>query len=413
MIIRNARFYLNGRLAQKDIKIEDGAISGIGSFSGRGSGEEIDAGGLFAFPGLIDPHVHLRDPGLTRKEDFHTGTRAALHGGFTTVLDMPNTKPPTTTKKALAEKEKIAKKKAVCDYGLHFGAAEGNFSEVKKANPASLKLYMGQSTGSMQVGEDAARKHFSSFPKERPIILHAEDGKTVKEMEDSGQGRGPLAENVAIGKAISMGRGAGGRMLYFAHTTTSRAVSLAKSYPNSVVEVSPHHLFLSIDTDVRRLGGFSIVYPPLRREQDRALLMNSLPRIDVVGSDHAPHTKEDKLYGAAGFPGLEASLALFLDAYNKSMVSLPWIVSRMAENPARIFGIKNKGRIAKGYDGDITLVDLREEWVVRAENLESRCGWSPYEGMRLRGRVKKVVLRGSLVVDDSEIVDEVYGESVF
>jgi dihydroorotase len=407
MIIKNARFYLNGKLANKDIKTEGGSISAIGSFKGKG----IDASGLFVFPGLIDPHVHLRDPGLTNKEDFHSGTRAALRGGFTTVLDMPNTIPPTTTKKALLEKRKIAKKKAVCDYGLHFGAAEGNFSEVKAAKPASLKLYMGESTGSLQIGGKAMEKHFSTFPKNKPIILHAEDAETIKSMEAAGLGRAPMAEQVAILRANAAAQKAK-RVIYFAHTTTAEAASLAKSRRDSLVEVSPHHLFLSIDKDLKYLKRRSKVYPPLRTEAQRTALWKMLPQVDTVGSDHAPHTLEDKAAGAAGFPGLETSLSLFLDAYNKSILPLPWIAERMAQNPARIFNLKKKGQIAKGFDADFTLVDLHEEWTVRARGLESRCGWTPFEGFRLKGRVKKVILRGNLVVDDSKIVNELKGEEV-
>ncbi len=408
MIIKNARFYQNGKLAQKDIKIEGGAISAIGSFKGKA----IDASGLFVFPGLIDPHVHLRDPGLTQKEDFHSGTRAALRGGFTTVLDMPNTIPPTTTKKALLEKRKIASKKAVCDYGLHFGATKDNFSEVKAAKPPSLKLYMGESTGSLQIGSYAAmEKHFSTFPKDKPIILHAEDADTIKSMEAAGLGRGPMAERIAVLKANEAAQKAK-RVIYFAHTTTAEAASLAKSRENSLVEVSPHHLFLSMDKDLRYLRRRSKVYPPLRTEAQRTALWKMLPNVDTVGSDHAPHTLEDKAAGAAGFPGLETSLSLFLDAYNKSILPLPWIVERMAQNPARIFNLRKKGQIAKGFDADFTLVDLHEEWTVRGRDLESRCGWTPFEGFRLKGRVKKVILRGNLVVDDSKIVDEVKGEEV-
>ncbi|MBN2122140.1 dihydroorotase family protein [Candidatus Micrarchaeota archaeon] len=408
MIIKNARFYQNGKLANKDIQIEGGSISAIGSFKGKG----IDASGLFVFPGLIDPHVHLRDPGLTQKEDFHSGTRAALRGGFTTVLDMPNTIPPTTTKKALLEKRKIAGKKAVCDYGLHFGATKDNFSEVEAAKPPSLKLYMGESTGSLQVGSYAAmEKHFSTFPKDKPIILHAEDADTIKSMEAAGLGRGPMAERIAVLKANEAAQKAK-RVIYFAHTTTAEAASLAKSRRDSLVEVSPHHLFLSTDKDLRYLRRRSNVYPPLRTEAQRTALWKMLPRVDTVGSDHAPHTLEDKAAGAAGFPGLETSLSLFLDAYNKSILPLPWIVERMAQNPARIFNLKKKGQIAKGFDADFTLVDLREEWTVRGRDLESRCGWTPFEGFRLKGRVKKVILRGNLVVDDSKIVDEVKGEEV-
>ena len=408
MLIKNAKFYLGGKVVSKDIFIENGRIAGIGKFRGEG----IDANGLFAFPGLIDPHVHLRDPGFPKKEDFRSGTRAALAGGFTTVLDMPNNSPPTSTAKAYAAKKEIARKKAVCDYGLHFAATKDNFQEVKKAKPGSLKLCMGKTTGNILVdGVFPIWKHFSSFPKENPILVHAEDQETLDAMEKlkKGAGRAEVAEKIAVEKARLLAEQEG-RVIYFAHLSTFESVQLAKIWKRSLVEATPHHLFLSVEKDGKRLGKFSRVNPPLRSEAERRALWGALYDIDTVGSDHAPHTKEEKKKGAAGFPGLETSLALFLNAYNEKKITLPWILSRMAENPARIFGLDSKGRIGKGYDGDITLVDLKEEWKVRAEDFESRCGWTPYEGMKLKGRVKKVILRGELVVEDSKVVKEIKGK---
>ena len=409
MIIKNARFYLGGKPVTKDILIEKGKIAGIGKFRGE---EVIDGKGLFALPGLIDPHVHLRDPGLTHKEDFRSGTRAALAGGFTTVLDMPNTRPPTTSAAALKKKAEIAKKKAVCDYGFHFGATKNNFGEVKKATPGSLKLCMGETTGNLLVDDIySIWKHFVNFPGEKPIIIHAEDEETLRAMEKMKAGRADAAERIAVEKARMLAEQAN-RAVYFAHTTTFEAVRLAKIWGKSLMEVTPHHLFLSEEKDRKRLGKFARVYPPLRSEAERRELWGALYNVDTVGSDHAPHTPEEKKGGAAGFPGLETSVALFLDAYNKGMVELPWIINRMAENPARIFGLRNKGRIGKGYDGDITLVDLDEAWTVDPSRFESKCGWSPYEGFKLRGRVNKVILRGNLVVDNAEIVKEVKGKRV-
>ncbi len=408
MIIRNAKFYQGGKVVSKDILIEKGKIAGIGKFKGEG----IDAKGLFAFPGLIDPHVHLRDPGLTHKEDFKSGTRAALAGGVTTVLDMPNTKPPATTAKAFKAKLQLAKKSAVCDYGLHFGATKNNFPEVKKAKPNSIKLYMGESTGKLLVDDIySIWKHFALFPKNKPLIVHAEDEETLNAMKKMKGERGAIAEKIAVEKARLIAEQTG-RVVYFAHTTTFEAVHLAKIWERSVVEVAPHHLFLSQDKDGGRLGKFSKVYPPLRSEAERRELWGALYYVDTVGSDHAPHTAADKRAGAAGFPGLETTLALFLDAYNKGMIELPWIINRMAENPARIFGLGSKGRLEKGYDGDITLVDLDEKWTVRAEDFESKCGWSPYERFKLKGRVNKVILRGNLVVDNSKVIKEAKGKRV-
>ena len=409
MIIKNAKFYQGGKVVAKDILIEKGKITGIGKFRGDGV---IDAKGLFAFPGLIDPHVHLRDPGLTHKEDFRSGTRAALAGGFTTVLDMPNTKPPTTTAAAFKKKYEIAKRKAVCDYGLHFGATKNNFAEVKKAKPNSMKLCMGKTTGNLLVDDIySISKHFNLFPKEKPIMIHAEDQETLDAMQKLKAGRLGAAEKIAVEKARILAEQAN-RAVYFAHTTTFEAVHLAKIWDKSLVEVAPHHLFLATNKDGKRLGKFGKVYPPLRSEAERRELWGALYYVDTVGSDHAPHTPKEKRAGAAGFPGLETTLALFLDAYNKGRVDLPWIINRMAENPARIFGLKNKGRIEKGYDGDITLVDLDETWTVDPGKFESKSGWSPYEGFKLKGRANKVILRGNLVVDNTDVVKEIKGKRV-
>ncbi|MBD3397652.1 amidohydrolase family protein [Candidatus Micrarchaeota archaeon] len=408
MIIKNAKFYLGGRVVSKDILIENGKFKGFGKFKGEG----IDAKGLFALPGLIDPHVHLRDPGLTSKEDFRSGTRAALAGGFTTILDMPNTKPPTTTAATLRKKAEIAKKKAVCDYGLHFGATKNNFAEVKKAKPKSMKLCMGETTGKLLVDDVYSTwRHFEKFPKEKPLLLHAEDEETLRAMEKLKKGRGEVAEKIAVEKARMLAAQAN-RVVYFAHTTTFEAVHLAKIWGRSLVEATPHHLFLSKEKDGKRLKQFANVYPPLRSEAERRELWGALYFVDSVGSDHAPHTPQDKEAGAAGLPGLETSLALFLNAYNEGRVELPWIINRMAESPAKIFGLKTKGRIGKGYDGDLTLVDLKEKWNVSADGFESKCGWTPYEGFRLKGRVKKVILKGKLVVDGSRVVKEIKGKRV-
>jgi dihydroorotase (multifunctional complex type) len=409
MIIKNAKFYLGGHIVEKDIKMEKGKISAFGHFSGEG----IDAKGLFALPGLIDPHVHLRDPGLTHKEDFASGTRAALCGGFTTVLDMPNTKPSTTTLSALKEKRKIASQKAVCDYGIHFGATKENFAEVKKAKPPTLKLYMGKSTGEVLVDDIASIwKHFDGFPHEKPLLLHAEDEETLNSLEKLGiKGRAAIAEKIAVEKARLIAAQVN-RLVYFAHLSTAESIHMAKLWEKSLVEASPHHLFLSSDKDGKRLKEFYRVNPPLRSEAERRRLWGSLYDIDTVGSDHAPHTSEEKKKGSAGFPGLETSLPLFLDAQSRGLLNLQWIIFRMAENPARIFGLKSKGRIGVGYDADITLVDLKKEWKVSADAFQSKCGWSPYEGMKLKGKVKKVLFRGVLAVEDGAVLADTKGREV-
>lgn len=397
MLVKNARFFLNGRIVEKDILVERGKIKSIGSFKGSGT----DASGLFVLPGTIDSHVHLRDPGATRKEDFRTGTRAAIAGGVTTVLDMPNNSPPTTTLKRLREKRAIAAKKAVCDYGFHFGAGHDNFGEVEKAKPGSLKVYMGKTTGDLFLpDEKLVFLHFQRFPKGKPIVVHAEE-QPIIDME----GRTPLAAQVAAAKAAMLAKRAG-RRICIAHASSAKEMRIAKGA--GFAECTPHHLFLSAEK-VAHLGNFARVNPPVRPEAERRAIWRELDNISYYSTDHAPHLPEEKEKGAAGFPGLEVSLALLLDAYNKKQIRMEWILSRCCENPARIFNIKGKGKIAPGFQADLTLVDLREEWTVRAEEMESRCGWSPYEGMRLKGKVRKVIFRGELVFDEG-IEKEVRGK---
>lgn len=402
MLVKNAKFFLDGKITEKDILIEGERIKSLGHFPGSG----LDASGFLVLPGLTDAHVHLRDPGATQKEDFHSGTRAAIAGGITTVLDMPNNNPPTTTLERLEEKRIIASKKAVCDYGFHFGAGTNNFEEVKRAKPGSLKIYMGETTGDLFLpDEKLIFLHFQNFPKEKPIVVHAED-QTIIDTE----GRTPLAAQVAVAKATMLAEKAG-RTICIAHASTAREVELAKKWKKSFVEACPHYLFLN-EEKIAHLGNFARVNPPVRSEQERRKMWGALDKIDYVSTDHAPHLPEEKEKSAAGFPGLETSLALMLDAYIKKQIGMDWILSRMCENPARIFNIKGKGKIAPGFQADLVFVDLKKEWKVRAENMQSKCGWTPYEGMVLKGRVEKVIFRGELVFDGEEIANEISGREV-
>ncbi|MDD5095971.1 MAG: dihydroorotase [Candidatus ainarchaeum sp.] len=393
MLVKNAKFFLDGKMTEKDILMEGGRIKSLGHFPGNG----MDASGYLVLPGLIDAHVHLRDPGATQKEDFRSGTRAAIAGGITTVLDMPNNNPPTTTLARLEEKRAIASRKAVCDYGFHFGAGTNNFGEIERARPGSLKVYMGKTTGDLFLPDDRlVFLHFQNFPKEKPIVVHAED-QTIIDTE----GRTPLAARAAAAKAAMLAEKAG-RTICIAHASTAREMELAKRWKKSFVETCPHYLFLN-EEKVKRLGNFSRVNPPVRSERERRKMWAALGMVDYVSTDHAPHLPEEKEKGAAGFPGLETSLALMLDAYNKRQIGMEWILSRMCENPARIFNIKGKGKIAPGFQADLVFVDLRKEWKVRAERMQGKCGWTPYEGMALKGKAEKVIFRGELVFEGDAI----------
>ena len=392
LLIDNGTIFINNKFVKKDILIENDKIVQIGT--GLSADERIKASGLIVLPGLIDPHVHLREPGDTYKEDFVSGSKAAIAGGFTTVLDMPNNKIPTITKERLEEKRQLAKK-ALCDIFFHFGGTEDNFEEVKKANPKSMKLYLGHTTGNMIIGNDAMEEHFKTFPKDRPIVLHACDHN-----EDEQVG---LKETISIEKKALEIANIYDRRIHIAHASTKDEVSLAKRFPKTTVEVAPHHLFLS-QKDYERLGPLRKVNPPLRSEQKQIGLWSALDQVDCIATDHAPHTIEDKESGAAGFPGLETSLGLMMEGCNRGLIDKIWLASRMSQNAADIFGLNDRGRIEQGLLADLTIIDPKKEWVVDNTRMYSKCKWTPFDGKKLTGKAKTVIKSGKVVFDHFEFV---------
>lgn len=378
--ITNARVFWRGEFIEREVGIEEGEIRIIGR-TGEAD-ETIDARGQWLLPGLIDPHVHLREPGATHKEDFLTGSKAALAGGFTTVIDMPNNPLPTTTLARLKEKQELAIK-AKCEIFFHFGAAENNFKEIKKANPQSLKLYLGETTGKMQISDWAVvEKHFENFDKEKPVVVHAE-GKNI-------------AQAAALAKKHD-------RRIHLAHTPTAEAVQKAKGWKKATVEVAPHHLFLS-DRYRRENPTLGSVKPPLQGESERKGLWNVLDQVDCIASDHAPHTLEEKEKGAYGFPGLETTFALMLEAYYQKKIGFEWLMQRMTENPARIFGLEKRGKIEKGYFANLIFVDPKKEWRVDGGELETKCKWSPWEGKTMKGKTTLAIVRGRIVYQEGEFI---------
>jgi dihydroorotase (multifunctional complex type) len=438
MIIKNGRIVSPEGIISADVEVKGGRIKkvakGIASH-----GEVVDAAGLYVLPGLIDAHVHLRDPGATHKEDFYTGTCAALAGGFTTVLDMPNNTPAIDSVAALEDKLKTAGKNAVADYGLHFGASNTNFEEARKAQElaavAALKVFMGSSTGSLLVtGFQELYGHFAGF-SEKPVCVHAEDEEAIKffsgkARERFGEGAGagvhnearpPLCAEIAVQKALEIAR-LTERRLHVCHVSTEGEAALIAGAKKRGVQVtceaSPHHLFLC-DKDAEKLGNFGKMNPPLRSDGDRLALWRGLNEgtVDLIASDHAPHTAEEKRQGywsaPSGVPGLETTLPLLLDAVNKKMLELTQIARLCASSPARVFGIKRKGSIAQGFDADLVLVDLDKSRVVKGDGLQTKCKWSPFEGRELKGAVEKVFLRGQEAFDGQSVtVNKGYGKEI-
>jgi dihydroorotase (multifunctional complex type) len=394
LLIRNGTAFIGGEYQHKDILLEGGLIKRIGNHL---EGDRfIDASGMIVLPGLIDPHVHLREPGDTYKEDFASGSRAAIAGGFTTVIDMPNNALPTITVERLREKEAIAKKKAICDVLFHFGGTDSNFEEIRAADPLSLKLYLGRTTGMMMLKDPGSlEKHYANFPADRRIVLHACD-HSVGEEENLEKTYETVGNAIALAKARN-------RKIHLAHASTKKELTLAKAYNGCSLEVAPHHLFLSTD-DRKNLRELAKVFPPLRSEQKRLMLWSALDLVDCIATDHAPHTIEDKEQGAAGFPGLETSLALMFDACSKGLLDKIWVAERMTQNVADIFGIPGKGRIIEGFIGDLTIIDPKKAWSVEALDFQTKCKWSPFEGKELKGKVKTVIKSGKAVYEDYNLV---------
>ncbi|MEM2963316.1 MAG: dihydroorotase family protein [Candidatus Anstonellales archaeon] len=407
MLIKNANVVSTSGISRLDIFVDGEKIKKVGRNLNSLSEETLDATGLYAFFGATDIHVHFRVPGGENKEDFYTGSCSAIAGGVTAFLDMPNTSPPTTTESRLKSKIEKAACTSVCDFGFHFGATDYNINEVKKVSPTSIKIYMSSSTGNMGISERGIKRHFQTFPSKKPICIHAEDQQLInkysnaKNIKRHEQIRNPLVAASAVCKAISFAFPLK-RKIHFCHCSTETEITLAKTYPFSTVEVAPHHLFLS-HKDIKRLGFLKNVNPPLRSSEDVAYLWNSLSYVDVIASDHAPHTIEDKKEGASGFPGVQTTFPLLLDAAVKGRLRLEDVARLLCETPPRLFGLKERGKICAGNIADIVLVDLSAQHTITSESLFSKCGWSPYEKMRLSGKIVRVIRRGEIVFEDGQL----------
>jgi dihydroorotase len=426
LVIRNSKLVLADKIVKAGIVIEGGKIVRIASDKNLpDAGRVIDAQGNYVLPGLIDVHVHLREPGASSKEDWFTGTSAAAAGGVTTVLDMPNTQPSTTTIQSLNDKREIARSKAIVDYGFHFAASTDNVSELSRLGNdiASVKFYMSATTGNLKVDNDALLFEEFKILANRKILstTHAENRDMVqywfdklKEKEkvdalDYADYRPSICAADALNRVMFLSRMAG-NSVHFCHISTKEEIELLKNSKDGrfTAEVTPHHLFLTKE-NIKELGNYSKVNPPLRSKEDQKALWDALHSgvIDIISTDHAPHLPEDKereiLIASAGMPGLETMLPLLLNDVNKGNLTLIELLRLTSANPARIFRIENKGGIKVGYDADLVIIDLKKEATVDESMLFTKCGWSPFDGWKLKGWPVKTFVRGNLVFDGGSI----------
>ena len=388
LLIKNCRILEKEKVFAKNILIKNGKILKITNKELK-SDVMIDAKNNFAMPGMIDCHVHFREPGLTHKEDFLTGSMAAAKGGVTTILDMPNTIPPTTTISALEEKRKLAAK-SIVNYGFNFGCTPDNLFDIKKAkNIAAVKLYMDYTTGDMKIGDFEI---IADILKASKITIAHAEGEHVQNLID-----------LLIKNKIK-------NHVHFAHVSSEKELNSAKSkkLKNVSVEVTPHHLFMS-EKDLQNLGAFAEMKPRLKTEQDQKALWLGIKNgdVDTIATDHAPHLREEKEQAnyPFGVPGLETMLPLLLNAFNESKITIPIIQKLCCENPSKIFKIKNKGFIKEGCDADLVIVDLGKRQAVRNDDLLTKCKWSPFEGKILKGWPVITIVNGNVIYDNGEIFD--------
>lgn len=400
------------------IGIENGKIASIKKIAPKRE-EFKNIKGLVILPGLIDAHVHLREPGLTYKENFKTGTSAAAVGGFTTILDMPNTLPPTNTPKTYREKLKIAQKKSLVDYGLHAGIDKlADIKEINKLKPVSFKIYTDL------IEKNRLREIFSSIYKitnDKPIIsLHCEDKDIVNQYTNYEQGknkfnpeiyanaRPPLAETVAITNVLQIACEFN-LTIHICHVSTKDSLKLiidAKKKNIKVSsEVTPHHMLLN-SNQFKVCGNIAKTNPPLRDDKDK-LEVGDLLNIDILGTDHAPHTiseKKKNVWDAPpGIPNLDTALPLILTEINKRNVTFTDLKRLMCETPSKIFRIKNKGFIKEGMDADFVVVNMKKEGIINPDKFKSKAKYSPFKGFKTKGAPIMSMIRGEVVMEDGEI----------
>ena len=419
LLVQNATMVLPNRIVEGDLRVSDGLIKAIAPFGGLQPeiGEQvIDGTGLHLLPGAIDPHVHFRDPGNTEKEDLESGSRAASAGGITSFLDMPNTSPNAINRSAIEAKIASAAKKSVTHHGFFIGATNSNISDLQSVEGmdgvCGIKIFMGSSTGDLLVHE---QKHLENiFANTGGIIAtHAEDEERLQSRIPKFEHRKDIAAHaecrdvecalIATKRAAALANDHDHR-LHIVHLTSGKEADWLASNKGDLIttEVCTQHLTFNQD-DVEKLGSRALMNPPIRYTEDRDKLWKRLKdgTIDCVVTDHAPHTLQAKSVGfpnaPAGMPGVETSLPLMLTHSVEGKCSVSDIVKWMCAGPAKVYGIKNKGSLVEGFDGDLTLVDLENNRVIQDSDTWTKVGWTPYAGMELTGWPIYTIVDGNIV----------------
>jgi dihydroorotase len=430
LILKGGTVVTPGGQAPADVGVRNGKIASVGSFDGSQAGEVFDAKGLHVLPGVIDSQVHFREPGLEWKEDLETGARCAALGGVTAVFEMPNTDPPTITPDMHLDKLKRAKGRMHVDHAFYAGATHDNAEILpvmeRMLGCCGVKVFMGASTGSLLVEDDEGVERVLRNILRRAAFHSEDEYRLADRRELAVQGdwtshpvvRDDEAAISSTRRLLRLARKTGKRIHVLHVTTAEEMEMLAANKDIASVEVTPQHLTLVGPDDYIRLKGYAQMNPPIRDARHRAALWVALNQgvPDVLGSDHAPHTKEEKSrpYPAspAGMPGVQTLVPVMLTHVADGKLSLERFVELTSAGPQRVFGIAGKGRIAQGYDADFTVVDLSARRTITHAQSASRCGWTPFDGMEAKAWPVATFVRGTMVMCEDTLVHPGLGEPV-
>jgi dihydroorotase len=414
----------------RDLGIRAGRFAAIGDLSRAYAAEMIECRGLHLLPGVIDSHVHFREPGLTHKEDLESGSRGAVLGGVTAVFEMPNTDPTTTTAEAIADKVKRGHHRMHCDFAFYVGATRENTKNLSELEMlpgvCAVKVFMGSSTGSLLIEDDEGVRAVLNSIRRR-AAFHSEDEFRLRErmnlrVEDDPRShpvwRDATAALMCTQRLIALARETGKRVHVLHVTTKEEATFLSQHKDVASAEATPAHLTLAAPECYERLGTLAQLNPPIRDAAHREGLWHGIAQgvIDSVGSDHSPHTREEKAHpypkSHSGMTGVQTLVPIMLDHVNAGRLPLLRFVDLTSAGPARLFGIAGKGRIAVGYDADLTVVDLKRRETITERWIASRAGWTPYAGVTVTGWPVGTLIRGHKAMWEGDLIAQACGERV-
>lgn len=429
LILKGGTVVNHDGVGQRDVAVSGGRIVGIGAFGAHQAAEIVDCTGLHILPGVVDSQVHLREPGAEHKEDLETGGRAAVKGGVTGVFEMPNTSPLTTDADTLADKVRRATNRMYCDFAFYMGGTRDNAHMLGELELlpgcAGIKVFMGSSTGSLLVDDDKGVARILANIRRR-AAFHSEDEDRLnnrKHLRVEGDPsshyvwRDAEAARLCTERLLRLAREAHKR-IHVLHVSTADEFPLLAAHRDvATVEVTPNHLVFTSE-DYARLGNLLQMNPPMREPHHKMGIWKALQSglVDVLGSDHAPHTLDEKAkpYPASpsGMPGVQTLVPVMLDCVNRGLLSIERFVDLTSHGPNRIFGMAGKGRIAEGYDADFTIVDIKATRTITNDWIESRCKWTPHDGRSVTGWPMGTFVRGRCVMWNDEIIGKAHGQPI-